>query len=142
MSNAPLPYSKIDEFMDAAAGRIGHRRFIQLEGVVVYIRHGAHQLGAHAERCLVVADITVSPAMERRGLAADVLRHCERVAHQHQVGLFVQSIINPLLWGMLKRRGFTMETEGVGGSAWLTWDEINRRKDQPHPHGRPGAPLA
>ncbi|MHD0644327.1 hypothetical protein ACYPKM_01655 [Pseudomonas aeruginosa] len=126
-------YQALDDFASTNAHmRLGARETMLFGSLRVYSRLACRLIGGSMCWTLDLADLEIiDPADREKGNFSRFLAHAERVALDNKLALYVESIMNPHLTEILKRKGYrvTLANEEFPGihNACLTLEDLQSR---------------
>ncbi|WP_455233076.1 hypothetical protein [Geopseudomonas aromaticivorans] len=115
-----------------------HNQRFDFQDLNVYLRLSCRLIPAEgrAARMLDIADVEVAPAARGKGVFTLLLSAVEGEAFALGYGVYVESILNPILKDALARRGYMIETKAAGCEIWdalLTPEQTSLRAAQLRP---------
>lgn len=94
---------------------IPHRQWLEGDGISLYVRVGPRFVKGAVGRAITVASVEVDEEVQRQGRLTSLMGFVEEFATQEQMDfVVVESIMNPVMVGFLRRRGYEQIGEGIG----------------------------
>lgn len=95
---------------------------IECSHVFAFMRIARHNIDGKITKTLDIG--RVESEENNRGHFSRFLKEVERLAKKHQLVVFIESILNPDLVSMLKRRGYQIEGDPISPNAWRSMESV------------------
>lgn len=111
-------YKPLDDFVKIGIEKpFGYRLHLNIKGFdTLYVRIATHYLVGGMERTLDISSVDVKESCQNKGLFKNLLKHCESLAVQHGLAVYVESVQNEHLAKYLTRIGYVSDGSGIAAN--------------------------
>lgn len=119
-------YKPLDDFVKAGIEKpFGHRLHLNIKGFdTLYVRIATHCIVGRMARTLDISSVDVKESCQNKGLFKNLLKHCESLAVQYGLAVYIESVQNEHLAKYLSKIGYVSDGSPIASSFHKSHDTL------------------